>query len=593
MNRLLKLTLSLLVLALPLPACDEETNAVTDGGAADILWPDFTAGDLTHDALAPDTVAPPPTITKVQDLGNDGVTIVGEYVQLTGTNFGGGCTVTLGAKSTVVKSQSQQGLTFQTPEGIPVGTNAGVLTCPNGTATFSLDVNRYHLVTIPDRDRIAVLQETSPGVITRRTKEVTFSSPDVVVMSSDSAVAYVATERNLAKTPKIGIVDIVASGGPALTTQGVTVKQTIVLPIFGMATAADAPVLAVANGLQVIFYDTTDPRAPVAKGKVQFVTVTPGGPAPKITTGFYIDVALSPDGKTAALLDGASDKVYIFDITNLAKPTDTKTSFKASGGASTKPVLDIPVISGLLGGLKVQGGSAMKVAFAPNGDEVAALAGGGLGALIPETFNLSLNNSTVTIFDVKTNAFVANLTSLTKAHFPNNLAYQANGDLYVSALSSATALLTKVIFQIAVMAALGGGSIDLSSIASLLFQNYKDIISIIESAWNGKLFDLGGLYTVSSGKVKAFWHIPYIQGGMCATYDAKNLLSAGQGWTVKLELGFPKLVKKFEFKYDLGVTIHDLTKASTKASAKYVSLYSWKAKMLLPPWFFGDAACQQ
>jgi hypothetical protein len=50
-------------------------------------------------------------------------------------------------------------------------------------------------------------------------------------------------------------------------------------------------------------------------------------------------------------------------------------------------------------------------------------------------------------------------------------------------------------------------------------------------------------------------------------------------------------VKKFEFKYDLGVTVHDLTKG--KSSYKYLSLYSWKAAMLLPPWFFGDAACQQ
>ena len=590
MKRLALLAL-ILMFVTTTPACDEATNPVADGSPADILWPDMGDRDLASDAVTSDTTMPAPTITSVQDKGNDGVTVVGEHVQLSGANFGGGCTTTLGGKTALVISQSQQDLTLQTPEGIPVGTNAGVLTCPNGAASFSLSVTRYHLVTIPDRDRIAVLQEATPGDIKKRTKEVTFSDPDVIVLSSDSAVAYVATERNLTKKPKIGIVDIVASGGPALQTQGVTVKQVITLPIFGLATAADAPVLAVANGLQVIFYDTTDPRAPVSKGTIQFVTVTPGGPVPQITTGFFIDVAFSPDGKTAVILDGAADHIHVYDISNLAKPKLTSSKIKISGGASTKPVLDIPVISGLLGALKVQGGSAMKVVFAPTGDQVAALAGGGLGALIPETFNLSLDNTTVSIFDVQTNAYVAKLESLKKAHFPNNLAYVPKGELYVSTLSSATALLTKVIFQIAVMAALGGGSIDLSSIGSLLFKSYKDLISIIEAAWKGKLFDLGGIYSLSSGKVKAFWHIPYIQGGMCATYDSKVLLSAGQGWTVKLEFGFPQIVKKFEFKYDLGVTIHDLTKG--QASYKYLSLYSWKAAMLLPPWFFGDAACQQ
>ncbi len=588
MHPLMKLALPTL-LFLALPACDEQTSfpghdsGPVDSGAQEL------GGDLS-DAVV-ETAPASPSITSVKDKGNDGVTTVGEHVILSGVNFGGGCTTTVGGKAAVVISQSQQELTFQTPEGIPIGSNAGVLTCPNGTASFTLDVSRYHLVTVPDRDRVAVLKEATAGDIAKSGKSVTFSDPDTIVLSSDSAVAYVATERNLTKTPKIGIVDIVASGGPALLKAGVSVKQTVPLPIFGLATAADAPVLAVANGLQVIFYDTTDPRAPVAKGKVQFVTVTPGGPVPQVSTGFFIDVALSPDGKKAALLDGAADHLHVYDLSNLAKPKALNTKIKISAGASTKTIVDIPILSGLLKQIKVQGGSAMKVAFAPGGNQVAALAGGGLGALVPETFNLNLNNTTISVFDIQTNAYVSKLESLPKAHFPNNLAFEPKGELYVSALSSATALLTKVIFQIGVLAAIGGGSIDLQSIASLLFKSYKDIISIIDAAWNGKLFDLGGVYKLNSGKVKSFWHIPYIQGGMCATYDSKRLISAGQGWTIKLEFGLPKLVKTFEFKYDLGVTVHDLTKG--KASYKYVSLYSWKAAMLLPPWFFGSAACQQ
>ncbi len=583
----------LLLLVLAWGACDEDGVFVdwSDAGRLEAGLGDAATGDLILDAQQPDTALSAPTITSVNDLGKDGVAVVGEYVQVVGTNFGGGCTITLGAKSAKVISQSQQDLTFQTPEGIPVGSNAGVLTCPNGSATFSQTVTRYHLVTIPDRDRIAVLHEISAGNLQKRSEQVTFTDPDTIVLSNDSAVAYVASERNLSKKPKIGIVDIVAAGGPKLLTQAVPVKQTITLPIFGLATADDAPVLAVANGLQVIFYDITDPRKPLAKGKVQFITVTPGGPIPSIVTGFFIDVALSADGKTAVLLDGAADHIHIFDVSNLSKPTPTSTKIKISDGASTKTIVDIPVISGLLGKLKVQGGAAQKVEISPDGAQVTALAGGGLGALVPETFNLNLSNSTISVFDIKTNAYITKLEKLPKAHFPNNITYEPKGELYVSTLSSATALLTKVIFNIAVMVAIGGGSVDLSSIASLLFKNYKDLLTVIEAAWKGKLFDLGGLYRVVGGKAKSFYHIPYIQGGMCATYDSSTLVSAGQGWTIKIELGFPKIVKKFEFKYDLGATVHDLTKG--KSSYKYISLYSWKAAMLLPPWFFGDAACQQ
>ncbi len=582
----------LLALVMALAACDEDGVFVdlSDGGAGELGAGDLGGLDLQPDQ-APDTVAPPPSISSVTDRAKDGVAVVGEYVDIVGLNFGGGCTVTLGGKSGKVISQSQTDLAFQTPEGIPVGANAGVLTCPNGTATFTVNVTRYHLVTVPDRDRIAVLQEATPGDIKKRSGEVKFTDPDPIVLSNDSAVAYVATERNLAKKPKVGMVDLVAAGGPKLLSSSVTVKQTITLPIFGLAAAADAPVLAVATGLQVILYDITDPRSPQAKGTIKFLSITPGGPVPKITTGFFIDVDLSPDGKTAVVLDGAADQIHLFDITNLSSPKATSTKIKVSGGASTKPVVDIPVISGLLGQLKVQGGASQKVAFSPGGAQVSALAGGGIGALVPETFTLDLSNSTVTVFDVQTNAYITKLEALPKAHFPNSLAYEPKGDLYVSALSSATALLTKVLFQIGVMAALGGGSIDLSSLASLLFKNYKDLLKVIEAAWNGNLFDLGGVYKVTGGKAKGFTHIPYIQGGMCATYDGTRLVSASQGWTIDIDLGFPKIVKKFVFKYDLGVTIHDLTKS--KASYKYTSLYSWKAAMLLPPWFFGEAACQQ
>jgi hypothetical protein len=434
-----------------------------------------------------------------------------------------------------------------------------------------------------------VLQETAPGTIVDSKLRVTVGNPDGVVLSDDSAVAYVATERNLLKAASVSVVDVVAAGGPKVVGT-VPYSPAVKMPIYGLDTAASAPVLALATGLQVLFFDISDPRQPRQAGSVQLVTVTPGGPLPQISAGFFIDVALSADGKKALLLDGAADTLHVYDISTLAKPRLVRNKIKVSAGTSARPVISIPGISGLLGALKVQGGSAMEVALSPDGTRAMVLAGGGIGALVPETFNLNLNNTTISVWDLTTNAYYNKLEYLRQAHFPNNLIYAPSGDAYVSSLSSATAVLTKVIFQVAVLALTGGG-LDLKDLGSLLFSSFNDVIDVIRAAWQGKLFDLGGLHRVVDHKASkgSFKHIPYIQGGMCATYDRRVLLSAGQGWIVEIEFGFPQLVKKFVFKYDLGVTLHDLQ----QKKYKYLSLYAWKIEMLLPPWFFGQAACQQ
>ncbi len=585
--------ISMLAALLLWGACDDETSSGPDSAALADAAPaaDAVAPDAAPDQLSPDTAPPGPTITAVTDAGKDGKAVVGEHVYLSGTNFDASCKVAFGKVSARVLAYSQAEVRFQTPEAIPVGTNKGTLTCDNGSAPFSLTVMRYHLVTVPPMDRVAVMSETTPGEILDSKLRVKVSQGDGVVLSDDSAVAYVASARNILKSPRVTIVDLVAAGGPKALVDAVPYSQQAKLPIYGLATAAKAPVLATATGLRVTFFDISDPRKPVEKGHVQFVSVLPGGGLPKIIAGYFIDVAITPDGKKAVLLDAASDQIHIYDISTLASPKPIQTKIKVAAGTSAKLLVEIPVVTGLLGALKIQGGSSQDIAMSPDGTQVAILAGGGLGALFPETFNLDLNNTTVTVWDLTTNAYVSNMGNLTEAHLPNNVGYAPSGNVHVTSMSSATALLTKVIFQIAVMVAINGGNVDLSSIASMLFKNYKDLIKVIEAAWKGKLFDLGGHHVAPGGVVKSasFKHIPYIQGGLCTTYDEARMLVAGQGWVVEIKLGLPQIVKKFVFKYDLGVTVHDL---KTK-KYKYRSLYPWKIKMLLPPWSFGQAACQQ
>lgn len=580
----------MLLFAVLLVACDGYYHTYGDGALYDQGAGDLQV-DITPDVLTPDTVMSPPVIDKVIDAGQDGTALVGENVDLSGSNFGTNCGVLLGTIKAEVVSSSQVDLRFQTPEGVPVGQNSGTLSCDNGSAAFQLTVGRHHLVTVPDKDRVVVLTETSPGKIVDSTKRVTFTSPDRVVLSDDSAVAYVATERNLIKAPKIGMIDVVAAGGPKLLSTSVPYSELVKMPIYGMAVAADAPVLAVAGGLYVLFYDISDPQKPVKKGKIQFVTLIPGKNLPQILAGFFIDVALSPDGKTAVLLDGAADQIHIYNISDMAKPLAVQTKISISAGTSSKPIVSIPGISGLLGLLKVRGGSAQDVEISPDGNRIIVLAGGGIGALLPETFTLDLKNTTISVWDRIANAYLTKLEYLKDAHFPNNVVFAPSGDAFVSSVSSSTALLTKVLFQIAVMALVGGGSLDLKDLATLLFTNFTDLIDIIKAAWQGKLFDLGGLHKVVNNKASqgSFSHIPYIQGGMCATYDGSVLLSAGQGWYVDIKLGFPKIVERFTLQYNLGVTVHDLK--AKKYS--FLNFYTWKIPMLLPPWFFGQAACQR
>ena len=585
----------LLVLVLLGGACDGEFTDLGGADAAavvgDLADPGEAGGEAAPpDADVPDTVSPGPTITAVTDAGKDGTAVVGELVYLTGQNFDSTCKVQLGKAQARVLSYAQTEIRFQTPEAIPVGQRTGLLTCDHGGATFLLTVIRYHLVTVPIMDRVVVLQEKSAGAIDDSKLRVKISQGDGVVLSDDSAVAYVATARNILKSPRVSIVDLTAAGGPRALLDAVPYAQQAKLPIYGLATAARAPVLATATGLRVTFFDISDPRKPVEKSKIQFISMLPGRGLPKILAGYFIDVAISPDGKIAALLDAAADQIHLYDISKLDSPKAIQTKIKVASGTSAKPLVQIPVVTGLLGALKVQGGSAQDIAFSPGGTQVMVLAGGGLGALFPETFNLDLGNTTITVWDLTTSSYVTNQEILKQAHIPNNVAYAPSGNAYVSSMSSATALLTKVIFQIAVMVAING-SVDLTSIASLLFKNYKDLLEVIKTAWQGKLFDLGGLHQIKNGTAKngTFKHVPHIQGGLCTTYDESRLLSSGQGWVINIKLGLPQVVQKFEFGYHLGVTIHDLT----KKSHGYTKLYPLKAKMLLPPWSFGQTACQQ
>lgn len=577
--------------------CGDSLNAPTLDVGLDGLdgLVDQGADETSLDAAPlPDAVLPP-QITGIQEEGADGVAVVGERIWLLGQSFGPNCAVAFGKLPALVLSASAVDLRFQVPEGIDVGQHKPTLSCDNGETDFDLKVQRYHLVTAPALDRVAVLDELSPNVIADSLKRVVFKSPEPVVLSHDSAVAFVGTAATAFDTPRVGIIDLVTAGGPTLQGVGVPHAEPVKLPIFGLAAAADAPLLAVAGGLYVVLYDTTDPRKPARVGAIQLVKVTPGKPLPELSAGFFTRVALTPDGKTAAVLDGAADELSIYDVSAPAQPKLLHGKIKVSAGTSAAPGISLP-LSGLLKAIKVKGGSAQDLALSPDGKQAVVLSGGGIGALLPETYNLELHNSAVSVVDLATGTHVVKLKTLPEAHVPNAVTWApgaggggGNGAAFVSSMSSASAVLIKILFSLGVNALIGGG-LDLTTVGSILLKNFKDAIDVAKAAWQGTLFQLGGLHRVSAGAV-SFSQLPQLQAGACATHDGARLLAAAQGWIVDIRFGGVTIVKSFSFKYVLGVSVHDL--AGAKGGASFHELFPWQAKLLLPPWSFGRAACQQ
>ena len=182
--------------------CGGATGSTVDAAGDTLVAEGPRADRPAADAL------PPPRVTSVTDTGKDGDAVVGEVVLLEGESFGPGCKVRFGTVEARVISHAQVELRFQVPEGIPVGAHQPTLACGNGSTSFKLGVRRYHLVTLPPADRIAVLGETAVGQIQDTKRRLVLADADRVALSNDSAVAYVGSSTSAAKAPTVGIVGI-------------------------------------------------------------------------------------------------------------------------------------------------------------------------------------------------------------------------------------------------------------------------------------------------------------------------------------------------------------------------------------------------
>ncbi len=560
-------------------------SSAPGAGAGDVI-------DAGADEGTPDLPASP-SVSHVIDNDGDGAAVVGEWIGVAGQHLDGACSVRLGTAQARVIAVSSEEIQLQVPEGIPVGRQRPIIACDGGETSFELTVRRYHLVSMPAGHQVAVLEEASPGQISDTSMRLDVPDAEWLALSDDSAVAYVGTAASATAAPAIRVIDLTAAGGPALLPGEVSDNGSVRMPVFGLATAGDAPVLAVARGLHVTLYDISEPRRPVAVGAIRSVSIDTGGALPEIDAGFLTKVALGPDGTRAVVLDGAADQISVHDISTPSAPLVIHEGIVISDGSPVRPMVDLPIplLSGALGLIKVRGGSAQALALSGDGQTAAVLAGGGLGALVPETYNLDLDNSTISVIDVRRGAHRVERLSLPEAHVPSDVAFMPDGAIYVTSMSSDSAVLLTILFKIGVGALVGGG-LDLATVASTLLGSFTNVIDIAKAAWNGTLFHLGGLHHVvaSASGIKVIDRkLGYVQGGLCVTYDGERMVAASQGWKVNIGFGVPRLVEHFDFAYELAATIHD----PARTSQRELSLSTWQARMLLPPWSFGQAACQQ
>ncbi len=541
-----------------------------------------------------------PQIFDVTDLGQDGMATIGEWVRIRGENLDTNCAVLFDTLiPAALRNVQTNSIEFQVPEGIAVGEKDILLRCKEGIKDFTLDVTRYVLVALPQDGEVAVLEEVEEGLFDDVGYRIIFQDVEHVMLSHDSSHSYISTGKLSIKllNPAVGIVDMTAGGGPQLLPVNILREKDIQLPITSLATSPDFPLLAISDGISVDFYDITTPSVPLYKNTITFFETKFSNVIPEVHVNFFVDVAINSLGDRACLLDGAGDRLRIFDITDIMNPKEIHDPIKISNGDQGVSVpIEIPIdIPGLGNTITVGTGVAQEVEISPDGLKAVVLSGGGLGAMVPETYNLNLKNTTISVVNTLNGEYINQLEYLEKAQFPFKIGFSQTGDAYVSAFGSQSFVLLQILFEIGKIIVVTGG-LDLPSLATIFFDHFKDFIDIVLSAFNGSLFHLGAVYQLKDGVSAAnggyFETWPYAYGGLDTTYDDRFFLASGGGFRLDLQLQFSlQFVKKFEGKLDFGFTQYPF--AEKKDGAEYFGLTPIRADILLPPYGFGEVSIQK
>jgi len=256
-----------------------------------------------------------PKIERVQDLGSvplilnkplkrgasDGVAVVGELLVIRGKNLGKLPQVNFGDTAMSILARTEDGgIVVRAPTGTTPGKLNITVSHGKGSSSYPMELRRYGLAIIPGLAGVQVLT-VGAGGITVHPKPLIATTPGFVELDRYGTVAYITTGG---KAPRLLVVDLAAAGGPTELTQ-YKLGQWKVL---GLSVASRAKVAAVVHKKAIVLFDLEDPRDPMRHNPARF--------PPGVLKAGVVDVRLSPDGKTLAVLVNQGNSVVLFDVSD-------------------------------------------------------------------------------------------------------------------------------------------------------------------------------------------------------------------------------------------------------------------------------------
>ncbi len=256
-----------------------------------------------------------PKIDKVQDLGSvplilnkplkkgasDGVAVVGELLIIRGKNLGKQPQVMFGGKAMSVLARTEDGgIVVRAPTATTPGKLDITVSHGKGSASHPMELRRYGLAIVPGVPGVKILNVGAKGIQVLP-KPLIATAPGFVELDRYGTVAYVTTGG---KAPRLLVIDLAAAGGPAELTQ----RKLGQWKVLGLSVATRAKVAAVVHEKAIVMFDLEDPRDPMRHNPARF-------PAGVLKAG-VVDVKLSPDGKTLAVLVNKKNSVVLFDVSD-------------------------------------------------------------------------------------------------------------------------------------------------------------------------------------------------------------------------------------------------------------------------------------
>ena len=265
-----------------------------------------------RDLAAPDGK---PSISKVEDIGavsilkgrplksggSDGVAVPGELLVIRGENLGRLPGVAFGRKAVDILARLEDGgVVIRVPKGVEPGPTVISVTTRQGTGTKKIEVRRYGLASVVGLETTSVLHVGARGVKVAGDK-LALGKVTGMATHEHGAVAYVASASG-----KLATIDFAAKGGPRVVGRQEIPKAGV----RALAVASHAHRMVTLGRSTLTLWDTENPKAPTAWDPVTI---------PKELLGKRVlDVALSPDGKTLALLLADLNGFVLADVTDAA-----------------------------------------------------------------------------------------------------------------------------------------------------------------------------------------------------------------------------------------------------------------------------------